>query len=270
MQARRPRKKQGPKVALASGNNWNFEPIDKRSFTPMYFQIQSQLLKTIHSGQLRAGDSLPSEEELSRIYGVSRMTSRQALQALKSQGFVTRSKGKGTFVSQPRVDKNIMHLSGFTSEMRALGMRASSRVLAAGIVPAVAEVASRLQIEIDSPTFRLRRLRLAEDLPVAIEEIWLPMMRYPGIEKLDFSRLSLYRTLRERYEIQVGCANEILEARPASKCESELLQVQARSSLLVISRTLRSVDGSPLEAAHSIYRGDRYRAVIQINATAIE
>ena len=270
MQEKKPRQEQKPSVALGSGISWNFEPIDKSSFTPMYFQIQTQLLKMIKSGHLKAGDSLPSEEELSRIYGVSRMTSRQALQVLKSQGFVTRHKGQGTFVSQPRVEKDIAHLSGFTSEMRALGMRTSSRVLEAGTVPAVAEVASQLQIEINSPVFRLRRLRLADNLPVAIEEAWLPTMRYPGIEKLDFSRLSLYQTLRDRYEIQVGCANEILEARSASKCESELLQVQPRASLLVISRTLRSMDGSPLEAAHSIYRGDRYRAVIQINATAIE
>jgi GntR family transcriptional regulator len=270
MQERRPRHETKPSVSLGSGSSWNFEPIDKGSFTPMYFQIQTQLLKMIQSGHLKAGDSLPSEEELSRMYGVSRMTSRQALQVLKSQGFVTRHKGQGTFVSQPRVEKDITHLSGFTSEMRALGVRTSSRVLEAGIGPAVAEVASQLQIEINSPVFRLRRLRLAENLPVAIEEVWLPAARYPEIEKLDFSRLSLYQTLRDRYEVRVGCANEILEARSASKCESELLQVQARASLLVISRTLRSVDGSPLETAHSIYRGDRYRAVIQINTTAIE
>ena len=79
MQGKKPRQEQKPTAVPASGNSWNFEPIDKSSFTPMYFQIQSQLLKMIQSGHLKAGDSLPSEEELSRIYGVSRMTSRQAL-----------------------------------------------------------------------------------------------------------------------------------------------------------------------------------------------
>ena len=79
--------------------NWEFAPLDKGSFTPMYFQIQAQLLKMIQGRQLRAGDPLPSEEELSRAYEVSRMTARHALQSLKSQGFASRHKGQGTFVS---------------------------------------------------------------------------------------------------------------------------------------------------------------------------
>jgi GntR family transcriptional regulator len=270
MQDKKPREEQGPALTLASGSNRDFQPIDKNSFTPMYFQIQSQLLKMIQSGQLRAGDSLPSEEELSRIYGVSRMTSRQALQVLKSQGFVTRHKGQGSFVSQPRVEKDITHLSGFTSEMRALGIKTTSQVLEARVSPAPAEVASQLGIAVNAPMYRLLRLRLGDGLPIAIEEIRLPHERFPGVEKLDFSRLSLYQTLRERYEIRVSRADEIIEARSASKREADLLEIQARSSLLVISRTLWSTDGLPVETAHSVYRGDRYRAVLRIPATTME
>ena len=270
MQDKKPREEQGPALTLASGSNRDFQPIDKNSFTPMYFQIQSQLLKMIQSGQLRAGDSLPSEEELSRIYGVSRMTSRQALQVLKSQGFVTRHKGQGSFVSQPRVEKDITHLSGFTSEMRALGIKTTSQVLEARVSPAPAEVASQLGIAVNAPMYRLLRLRLGDGLPIAIEEIRLPHERFPGVEKLDFSRISLYQTLRERYEIRVSRADEIIEARSASKREADLLEIQARSSLLVISRTLWSTDGLPVETAHSVYRGDRYRAVLRIPATTIE
>ena len=270
MQDKKPREEQGPALTLASGSNRDFQPIDKNSFTPMYFQIQSQLLKMIQSGQLRAGDSLPSEEELSRIYGVSRMTSRQALQVLKSQGFVTRHKGQGSFVSQPRVEKDITHLSGFTSEMRAMGIKTTSQVLEARVSPAPAEVASQLGIAVNAPMYRLLRLRLGDGLPIAIEEIRLPHERFPGVEKLDFSRISLYQTLRERYEIRVSRADEILEARSATKREADLLEIQARSSLLVISRTLWSTDGLPVETAHSVYRGDRYRAVLRIPATTME
>jgi GntR family transcriptional regulator len=256
--------------AVEQGRTLDFEPLDKSSFTPMYFQIQTQLLKMIQSGRLRPGDALPSEEELSRICGVSRMTSRQALQALKNQGLVSRHKGQGSFVNQPRVEKDITHLSGFTAEMRALGLKASSRVLESGVLPATAEVAEQLGIAVAAPIYRLLRLRLADGLPVAIEEIRLPLERFPGVEKLDFGRLSLYQTLRERYEIRVSRADEILEARSATKREAELLDLQARASLLVISRTLWSTDGLPVETAHSVYRGDRYRAVLRIPATDIQ
>ncbi len=259
-----------PVTASANGKKWDIEPLDKSSFVPMYFQIQTQLLKMIQSGQLRAGDPLPSEDELSRIYGVSRMTARQALQALKSQGFASRHKGQGSFVRQPRVEKDITHLCGFTAEMRALGIKATSRVLEAETLPAPAEMAAQLGIVVNAPIYRLRRLRLADGLPVAIEEIRLPLERFPGIEKLDFSTLSLYQTLRERYGTRVSRADEILEARSATRREAELLKIQPRASLLVISRTLWSIDGLPVETAHSVYRGDRYRAVLRIPATAME
>src|SRR5579864_1063127 len=135
--------------------NLRFEPLDKNSFTPLYFQIQTNLLKMIKSGELRAGDPVPSEEELSRVYGVSRMTTRQALQSLKNQGYATGQKGRGTFVTQPKVEKDIAHLSGFTAEMRTLGMRASSRVLEADSAAADDEVASQLQVLPGAPVFRL-------------------------------------------------------------------------------------------------------------------
>lgn len=249
---------------------WDFAPLDKSSFTPIYFQIQTQLLNKIQSGQLRAGDPLPSEEELGRIFGVSRMTARHALQALKSQGFASRHKGQGTFVSRPRVEKDIAHLSGFTAEMRALGMEPTSRIIRAETIPAEADVASRLRIPLDSPVFHLRRLRLADELPVAIEEVWLSQQLFPGIDQSDFARLSLYQTLREQYGIRVSRADEVIEARSATRREAELLRIAPRSSLLAISRTLWSVDGRPVESAHSLYRGDRYRAVLQIPATTVE
>jgi GntR family transcriptional regulator len=270
MQGKNQQRKETPTSETIVRKNWDFEPLDKSSFTPMYFQIQAQLLKMIQSGKLRAGDPLPSEEELSRICGVSRMTSRQALQALKSQGFASRHRGQGSFVSQPLVKKDITHLCGFTAEMQALGIKATSRVLESGSLQASAEVASQLGIELNAPIYRMLRLRLADELPVAIEEIRLPHERFPEVEKLDFSRLSLYQTLRERYGIRVSRADEILEARSATLREAKLLDVRARASLLVISRTLFSTDGLPVETAHSVYRGDRYRAVLRIPATDIE
>lgn len=247
-----------------------FEPLDKGSFTPMYFQIQTQLLNQIKSGQLRAGDALPGEEELTRIYGVSRMTSRQALQALTSQGFAYRQKGRGTFVLQPKVEKDIAHLLGFSAEMRVLGLKASSRVLKTASEPAPPEIAAQLGIGPGSPAFHLHRLRSADGVPVAIEEVWLSQEQFPGIEKIDFVRRSLYETLRERYGIRVGSADEVIEARLASRSEAELLEIATKSSLLVISRTLLSIDGKPVETGISLYRGDRYRAVLRIPATAVE
>ncbi len=259
-----------PGKTNSNGRKWDFPPLDKGSFTPMYFQIQTQLLKMIQGGQLRPGDALPSEDELSRACAVSRMTARHALQSLKSQGFASRHKGQGTFVSQPRVEKDIMHLSGFTAEMRALGLQPSSQVLGAEMTPASAEVASRLRIDVEASVFHLQRLRCADSLPVAVEEVWISREQFPGVDQIDFSSASLYQTVRERYGIRLSRADEILEARAATTREAELLKIPRRSSVLSISRTLWSTDGKPIETAQSVYRGDRYRAVLSIPAPAVE
>ena len=228
------------------------EPLDKSSFIPLYFQIQDRLMKRIHSGELQAGDMLPGEEDLCQLYGVSRMTARQSLQALKHQGLVRSEKGRGTFVIQPKVEKQIAHLSGFSAEMRSLGMKPSSRILEQATKAASPEIALRLGVSPGLPLLELRRLRLADALPLAIEQVWISLSEFPGIEKVDFTRNSLYETLRERYGIRVGSADEIIEARTPTQREAKLLEMSPRLSLLVISRTIRTVQGKPVEASLSL------------------
>ncbi len=244
-------------------------PLDKGSFTPLYFQIQTQLLQQIQAGNLRPGDSVPGEEELTRIFNVSRMTCRQALQSLKNQGYAHREKGRGTFVIQPKVEKDTAHLLGFTAEMRTLGMVATSKVLGVHTVAAAPEVAERLGIAVGAPVLHLERQRFANAEPVLLEEVWISMEQFPGIEDYDYSKHSLYEILRERFGIRAGSADEVLEARPATRREADLLQVAPRASLLVISRTLHNMEGRPVETGISAYRGDRYRAMVRIPATEV-
>ncbi len=244
-----------------------FVPLDKNSFEPLYYQMQSRLEQKIRSGQLAVHDPLPGEAELSRIFGVSRMTSRQALQGLTTDGFAYRERGRGTFVCAAKVEKQIAHLLGFSAEMHLLGLKASTKVLAKATVPATAQVAARLQVLPQSSVTMLHRLRLANGEPIAIEEVWIPLARFPGIEKIDFARTSLYETLKGRYGVKINSANETIEARGATKDEAALLGITPRSSLLVVSRTLLDADGRAVELAHSLYRGDRYRAVLTIPAT---
>ena len=262
--------KRSKSMPTPAPNPHSAEPLDKSSFIPLYFQIQDRLLKQIQSGQLQAGDLLPGEEDLCRLYGVSRMTARQSLQALKQQGLVRSEKGRGTFVIQPKVEKQIAHLSGFSAEMRSLGMKPSSRILEQGTKAASPEIALRLGVSPGLPLLELHRLRLADGLPLAIEQVWLSLAEFPGIEKIDFTRNSLYETLRERYGIRVGSADEIIEARTPTQREAKLLEMNPRLSLLVISRTIRTVQGKPVEVALSLYRGDRYRAVLNVPATIVE
>lgn len=245
-------------------------PLDKNGFIPLYYQIQRALMEKIQSGALSEGDPLASEEELSRTYQVSRMTARQALHGLKASGYAFSEKGRGTFVTRPKLEKNIMHLQGFTEDMRQRGMKASSRLLEQSVITGDGELREKLKLHDSDPVMRLRRLRLADGIPMAIEESHVPLRQFPGLERIDFAKNSLYATLREQYGLRVGYADEIIEALPATREEADLLTIPHRASILSISRIILTTQESPVEAACSRYRGDRYRALIRVPMTAIE
>jgi GntR family transcriptional regulator len=201
---------------------------------------------------------------------VSRPAARQALELLRNQGYVVRKKGRGTFVTRPKVEKNIAQVAGFSTEMERLGIVAGARVLSAGRRAAGGDVAMRLAIFRGTPVFTLRRLRLADGIPIAIEESSLELARFAGIEKIDFAINSLYRILREQYAVRFTRVDEELEAQAASRADARLLEVAPRTSLLRIRRTVWGGDGRPVETALSSYRGDRYRAVLSVPAIKSE
>lgn len=244
--------------------------LDKNGFIPLYYQIQRVLMEKIHSGELTEGDLLSSEEELARLYKVSRMTARQALHGLKARGYALSQKGRGTFVTKPKLEKNIMHLRGFTEDMKQRGLVPSSKLLEQSVVTANEELAESLNIDMGAPVMKLRRLRLADGTPMALEMSHIPLRQFPGLERTNFAKQSLYYILREQFGVRVAWADEIIEALPATREESELLTIPRKASVLSISRTIITTEQMPIEVACSRYRGDRYRALIRIPTTTIE
>jgi GntR family transcriptional regulator len=244
--------------------------LPKRDFVPIYYRIQQDLMNKIQANQLREGDLLESEAELARRYGVSRMTARQALTGLKSKGFAVSERGRGTFVSRPKFDKNIMHLQGFSGEMKERGLAPSSRLLEKVVIPATSLLISRLQLESGDKVLRLRRLRLANQIPMAIEVSHLPLRVFPGLDNFDFAKRSLYNVLHKEYGVSVSWADEIIEAVSPAPEEVDLLTLPRRSNILSITRLLMTKDDLPIELACSRYRGDRYRAFLRVPAINIE
>jgi GntR family transcriptional regulator len=258
-------------VAKPEVRSASYEPLlDKDGFIPLYFQIQRALIEKIHAGELSVGDCLPSEYELARSYHVSRMTARQALHNLKSSGYAFSQRGRGTYVSQPKLEKNIMHLRGFTEETRQNGMMPSSRLLQQTVEQASAHLAEQLRIETNSAVLRLRRLRIADETPMALEESYIPLKHYPGLERNDFAKESLYTVLRQKYGVRAAWADEVIEALPATSEESEFLSIPKKAIMLSISRVIMTTEEIPIEVACSRYCGDRYRASIRVPTTTIE
>lgn len=238
--------------------------FDKRNIIPLYSQIEQSIMEKIKKGILAEGELLPSEQDLARSYNVSRMTARQALHGLKQNGYVITIRRKGTFVTTPKIEKTLISLQGFSQEMRRGGMRPSSIVLEHGVITPSPDIVERLQLQTGEKIFKLRRLRLADKVPIAVEISYTPVKYFPGIDLIDFERESLYSVLQNRYGSSIGWSVDVIEASKATAEEATLLTVPRGSGILSIARLVMSGEGRPIEASLSRYRSDRYRATVRI------
>jgi GntR family transcriptional regulator len=231
-------------------------------FVPRYYEIEQALRTRI--AELKPDDPLPSDAMLCAEFGVSRMTARNAVQRLSQEGLVYRVPGRGTFVAEPPVHRQAGNLLSFTEEMRRRGRVPSSRLLAREVrEPGPAE-ASRLQLEPGEEVIAIRRLRVADEEPVALEEAVFPAAIAPLIERADLERRSLHDTLVEGGHVPaMGRAR--LGAEAAGPEDALLLEVPVGSPLLVEKRVIHDQDGRPLELCESRYAGARYGLDVQFD-----
>ncbi|MGC1482238.1 MAG: GntR family transcriptional regulator [Candidatus Acidiferrum sp.] len=238
--------------------------LDRQSVVPLYFQIQQQLLQHIRSGRFKPGKPLPSEEIISRRLRVSRMTARQALKSLCSQGVAYSQRGKGTFVAETKLEKNFRQVLSFTEEMEARGSRPHSKVTSFDVVSAGGATAEALRLSPGEKVIRLQRVRMADSLPMGVESTCLPLRLCPDLlEKFD-PGTSLYRTLAEVYEIHIVQADEVVEAGLASSEEARLLQISKGSPVFLFTRTAYVESRQAVEYVKSTFRGDRYKITNQL------
>jgi GntR family transcriptional regulator len=241
--------------------------LDRNSAIPLYYQIRQHLLEQIQSGKLPPGQPLPSEHEISTHFGVSRMTARQAVKTLCDEGIAYSRSGLGTFVSGIKQEKTSTDLLSFTQEMKSRGCRPGSHVLSFREVTADTEVAHALHLKAGAKVFCLRRVRLADSVPMGVENSFLPPALYPGLLESFEPRKSLYRALAEQYGIRMVAANEVVEAALATTEQARLLDIKRGAAVFHLTRISYAQNARPVEFVRSIYRGDRWKIVSHLFAS---
>ncbi|MFP4136374.1 MAG: GntR family transcriptional regulator [Candidatus Acetothermia bacterium] len=243
----------------------NESEVKKDSPVPLYYQIKESLKERIESGALEPHERLPSERDLENRYGISRMTARQALTELESEGYVYREQGKGSYVAEPKLRQGLLELTGFSEDMQNRSMTPGAEVVEQKLVEPERETARKLKVAPGEEVFLLKRIRTAESEPLAIETTHLRLDLCEGIEKVDFSNCSLYRTLRNEYGLKLSRAEQSVEATLATEFESNQLEVPQGAPMLTTERTTFIDDGeTPVEFARSTYRGDRYKLFVEL------
>ncbi|MBM7095965.1 GntR family transcriptional regulator [Bacillus sp. H-16] len=231
--------------------------IDKSSPVPIYYQLEELLRNKIDSKDLCEGDLIPSERALSEKYEISRMTIRQAVTNLVNEGLLVREKGKGTFVAKRKVEQPIITLTGFSEDMRSRGMDPGTKLIQFEETTFPPSVCKKLKLETDGRGYQMKRVRLADGLPMAYEVLSIP--------ETIFSELSPKRISNSFYEyveslgLVIGGAEQTIEPSIAKEEESRLLGIDNGSPVLLMKRVSRLDNGVPFEFVKSVYRGDRYK-----------
>ena len=213
--------------------------------------------------RLQVGEAIPSERQLSKDLGMSRLTVRAAIDRLVQDGRLSRRHGSGTFVTEPKIAQRLS-LNSFSDEMRLRGMAPGSRVIELASASADARLAQRLGLSPGERVVRAKRLRLADGIPMALELMHVPANAVPGIVKADLENASFYDLMRDRYDIAISQAVQTIEPTVTDEEQSKLLGVPLHSPAFLFERTAQSQTGQTVEYSISIYRGDRYRFVAEL------
>lgn len=227
---------------------------------PKHVQLR-QILESLVTEELAPDAPLPSERELMARYEVSRMTVRQAIGQLELEGRLYRVRGKGTFVAPPMVD-SMLELTSFTEDMRRRGHEPSTVVLRSVQLEPPVAVRRALDLTPSQTAYRIERLRLADGLPMALENGWYVAEPLPDLLDRDLSG-SLYSLFARKYGLVIDAAKQTLRSEIADAPTARTLGVAAGAPLLVLERT-STAGGRAVEHIASWYRGDRYQVHIDL------
>jgi len=239
--------------------------VDKETPIPLYYQLKLRVQGMIDTGMLQVGDMLPPENELCAHLSVSRATVRQALSELVSEGWLTRQKGKGTFISRPKIDVRFLQkLESFNDQMRQKGLTPSTKVLSLCKAPGARRINEKLLLEPDEPLISLMRLRFGDGEPVVSVDTCIPYTLFPAMLEQDFERGSLYERLEFLYKARICRVHREIEAANANRREADLLQIESGSAICLVKTIGYTVTDQPVEYSVARYRGDRNKFSIDL------
>jgi GntR family transcriptional regulator len=232
--------------------------LDRNSVVPLYHQLYEVLRKQIDAGVWKPGDMIPPESELKKLYGVSQITIRQALNNLVEHGVIYRQRGKGTFISQRMITSNLTHIVNFADDMRRRGHEPHTELIECVTAPISKSTAAQLRAEVGEEMVIIKRLRYADAEPLSLETSCLIQRYVPGILNNDFSKRSLSETLATDYEIVLSYAEQTIRAQMPTQDIARHLSISEDDPILVIDRVSYSQRSIPVEFLRIAYRADRY------------
>jgi GntR family transcriptional regulator len=230
---------------------------------PKYLEIKTDLLARIQRKEFTAGQALPSQATLSREYGVTLMTLRQALRSLEDDGMIVQMRGRGTFVAPGPPILDLRSLSSLAEDMRAQGIDLTTQVLAQAMRPMTKQVAAALDREPGEPGLRLERLRRMGRRAVVHQVSWVPRPWAEEVLDVDFTSQSLYESLRDRCSLLVSAAVDSIRARPMPRATARAAGLTPGRATMVADRTTYDTTDAPIVYDHAVILSEEVRVLVR-------
>lgn len=231
---------------------------------PLYYQLENVLREKIRLGEYAPGDPFPTEEQLVREYGVSRITVRQALSALEKDGLITRRRGKGSLVSEAKGHLEPMKLTGWVEDIIDMGIKTHTKIINFGFASPPRPVAERLKLGDDDKVLRIERVRLVQGAPISYTLGYIPPDLGAKINIKDLTIHPILNLLEQKCKLKIARGTQIIEATVADSRVASLLDVMTGAPLLKIERTVFDSFDRPVEYISILYRSDRYHYSVDL------
>lgn len=238
--------------------------INKNNKLPLYLQLVEDIIKKIEQGDFNENEKLPSERELCDIYSLSRITVRNALQALEQEDYIYKLHGKGTFVAPKTYKQKLVKVYSFTEEMKKIGKTPQTDVLSFDIISADQRLAQKMKLDVDQKVYQIRRLRLADDVPFIYETSYLPVVLFPHLTKQDLEKKPMYSIFMEKYNIGVSRATEQFSVTSLSSEEAYYLKSETERPAMLLKRFAYHED-TLIEYTVSIISGNKFKYTVELN-----
>jgi len=233
--------------------------LDRQSSLPLHTQFETIMREKIEDEEWSVNACIPSENELSRIYGISRMTVRAVLNRLVDAGLLYRSQGKGTFVAEPKIVSSPLIRYGIREQLEQMGYETSTKLISIEKAPASVRVSRTLSIERESEVCIVKRLRYVKGEPLSFHVSYVPSVYFPNLDAQDLEHNQMCNIIEKNYSYPIQRRIETLEATSADPEAAWLLSVKPSSPLLLLENKVYTDNDLLLEYSRVIFRGDKIK-----------
>lgn len=233
--------------------------LDRNNPKPLYQQFRDVIEEKINSGEWKSNDKIPSENQLSNQYGLSRMTVRSVLLDLVKEERLYRVQGKGTYVAEQKIEAQSLYYVGVREQLEKMGYEVSTKIIECKTIASERNVAKYLNIEEGTPVFMIKRVRSIKDGPISIHISYIPQKYSEGLTPELLEKEQLCVLMNQNYGLQRKRVSETLESVAADEDEAVLLNVRKGHPLLLLKDKLFSEEDTPYEFTKVVFRGDKLK-----------